>query len=107
MGTRVKLDSCQNTLEIKDMSNQVKFREEVILINKLESQIILHDDDFNTFDWVIECLQKYCEHTELQAEQCAWVVHTKGKCNVKSGSLEKLIGISQALNDSGLSATIE
>jgi ATP-dependent Clp protease adaptor protein ClpS len=107
MGTRVKLDSCQNTLEIKDMSNQVKFQEEVLLIEKLESQIILHDDDFNTFDWVIECLQKYCEHTELQAEQCAWVVHTKGKCNVKSGSLEKLIGISQALNDSGLSATIE
>jgi len=107
MGTRVKLDSFQNTLEIKDMSNQVKFQEEVLLIEKLESQIILHDDDFNTFDWVIECLQKYCEHTELQAEQCAWVVHTKGKCNVKSGSLEKLIGISQALNDSGLSATIE
>ena len=72
MGTRVKLDSCQNTLEIKDMSNQVKFQEEVLLIEKLESQIILHDDDFNTFDWVIECLQKYCEHTELQAEQCAW-----------------------------------
>lgn len=107
MGTRVKLDSFQNTLEIKEMSNQVKFQEEVLLIEKLESQIILHDDDFNTFDWVIECLQKYCEHTELQAEQCAWVVHTKGKCNVKSGSLEKLIGISQALNDSGLSATIE
>ena len=107
MGTKVRLDSYQNILEIKDMSNQVKFREEVILINKLESQIILHDDDFNTFDWVIECLQKYCGHTELQAEQCAWVVHTEGKCNVKSGSLEKLIGISQALNDSGLSATIE
>ena len=107
METRVRQGFFQNILEIKKMSSQVKFQEEVLLIEKLESQIILHDDDFNTFDWVIECLQKYCEHTEIQAEQCAWVVHTKGKCNVKSGSLEKLIGISQALNDSGLSATIE
>jgi ATP-dependent Clp protease adaptor protein ClpS len=69
--------------------------------------IVLYNDDVNTFEWVILCLKKYCGHNHIQAEQCAWVVHTKGKCMVKNGSVDSLQPICQALCDSGLSATIE
>jgi ATP-dependent Clp protease adaptor protein ClpS len=83
-----------------------------ILIQKkvnltLEAQIVLLNDDYNTFDWVIECLQKYCNHTEVQAEQCAYIVHTKGKCQVKNGPAHILNPICQALCEAGLSAIIK
>ena len=50
-------------------------------------EIILYNDDINTFDHVIECLISICDHTPLQAEQCTLIVHYKGKCSVKSGTL--------------------
>lgn len=68
--------------------------------------IVLHNDDHNTFEWVIECLVKYCNHDSMQAEQCAWIVHTKGKCSVKTGDFDELHPICIALRDSGLSATL-
>ncbi|PCJ67612.1 MAG: Clp protease ClpS [Bacteroidetes bacterium] len=71
------------------------------------SMIILYNDDVNTFDHVIHCLIKYCKHTSEQAEQCAMLVHYKGKCNVKSGSDVELTPICQALTNKGLSAVIE
>lgn len=69
-------------------------------------QIILHNDDVNTFDWVIESLVEICHHTSIQAEQCAMIVHYKGKCDVKSGDYEKLKPMCTALLDRGLSAEI-
>ncbi|MXV38429.1 ATP-dependent Clp protease adaptor ClpS [Flavobacteriaceae bacterium Ap0902] len=69
-------------------------------------RIILHNDDVNTFDWVIECLVKICRHTPLQAEQCAMIVHYKGKCDVKSGEMKELKPMCSALLDKGLSAEI-
>lgn len=69
--------------------------------------VILYNDDVNTFDWVIECLMKYCEHDAIQAEQCAWIVHLKGKCAVKSGDFSTLEPVCNALCNSGLSASIE
>ena len=71
------------------------------------SAIILYNDDVNTFDHVIYCLIKYCKHTAEQAEQCAMLVHYKGKCQVKNGSDIVLIPICQALTEKGLSAVIE
>ena len=68
--------------------------------------ITLYNDDFNTFDWVIECLTKYCGHDFIQAEQCATLVHYKGKCIVKSGSIDKLKPICEVLLEKGLSAEI-
>ena len=53
-------------------------------------ELILHNDDVNTFDFVIETLVDVCEHDPLQAEQCAMVVHFNGKCSVKSGSFNEL-----------------
>lgn len=52
--------------------------------------LILFNDDFNTFDFVIETLVDVCEHDQLQAENCAWIVHYKGKCPVKRGPLEDI-----------------
>jgi ATP-dependent Clp protease adaptor protein ClpS len=70
------------------------------------SNLILFNDDVNTFEWVIECLMKYCSHDSVQAEQCAYLVHYTGKCAVKSGTLEKLKPICSALLEKGLSAEI-
>ena len=69
-------------------------------------ELILHNDDFNTFDHVIDCLVRICKHDELQAEQCALLVHTKGKATVKTGARADLIAMCQALLDEGLNATI-
>jgi ATP-dependent Clp protease adaptor protein ClpS len=52
--------------------------------------LILFNDDHNTFDFVIETLIDVCEHDAVQAEQCAMIVHYKGKCAVKSGSHSEL-----------------
>ena len=69
--------------------------------------IILYNDDVNTFDHVIYCLIKYCKHTAEQAEQCAILVHYKGKCQVRNGSEIELLPICNALTQKVLSAVIE
>ena len=53
-------------------------------------ELILFNDDFNTFDYVIETLIEVCEHEPLQAEQCTLIVHFSGKCAVKSGTFYDL-----------------
>jgi ATP-dependent Clp protease adaptor protein ClpS len=73
----------------------------------LEQNLIVYNDDFNTFDYVIRCLMNYCKHAPDQAEQCALIVHHKGKCSVKSGSYEDLKPICEALLEKGITAKIE
>ena len=73
----------------------------------IESKLIVYNDDFNTFDWVIDCLCNYLKHTQEQAQQCALLIHMKGKCQVKSGSRTKLQPMKEALTDAGISAVIE
>lgn len=83
--------------------------QEIEQIDTLEEkvhEIILYNDDVNTFDHVIECLVKICDHTLIQAEQCAYIVHYSGKCSVKTGSLEELIPKCTALLEAGLSAEV-
>jgi len=72
-----------------------------------EHSIVLYNDEVNTFDHVIQCLMKYCGHEAIQAEQCAWITHLKGKCQVKYGAIEVLLAPCEALQQQGLSATIE
>ena len=79
---------------------------EVSTLAQREHEIILYNDEVNTFDHVIECLIKICDHTSLQAEQCAYLVHFKGKCVVKSGTLKFLTPLCSALLEAGLSAEI-
>jgi ATP-dependent Clp protease adaptor protein ClpS len=72
-----------------------------------EFELVLYNDDHNTFEHVINCLVKYCKHDVCQAEQCAWIVHSNGKCVVKHGIYEDLEPICVGLLDKGLSAKIE
>ncbi|MBI1305898.1 MAG: ATP-dependent Clp protease adaptor ClpS [Bacteroidetes bacterium] len=69
--------------------------------------LVVFNDDVNTFDHVIECLMKYCEHTAEQAEQCSLIIHFKGKCAVKHGGPYDLAPICDALCRKGLNAVIE
>lgn len=80
----------------------------VELLEKLEAErnLILYNDEVNTFDFVIETLIKVCKHEPIQAEQCTYLVHYAGKCVVKNGSYDDLEPICTALLDRGLSAEI-
>jgi ATP-dependent Clp protease adaptor protein ClpS len=69
--------------------------------------LVLHNDDVNTFDFVIETLVDVCSHNPLQAEQCAHIVHNNGKCGVKKGSYADLKSMRETLLGKGLSATID
>ena len=72
----------------------------------VNNEIVLFNDDVNTFDHVIDTLIRVCNHDELQAEQCALLVHYKGKCTVKSGSFDELKPQCSQLLEAGLSAEI-
>jgi ATP-dependent Clp protease adaptor protein ClpS len=78
--------------------------EEVIIEGK---QLIVYNDDVNTFDHVIESLIKVCKHDPIQAEQCTFLVHYKGKCSVKKGAYEFLEPMCTALLERGITAEIE
>ncbi|WP_298299169.1 ATP-dependent Clp protease adaptor ClpS [Hydrotalea sp.] len=69
--------------------------------------LIVWNDDVNTFDWVIETLIEICSHTQEQAEQCALLIHMKGRCVVKNGDYETLNPMRTAILDRGINATIE
>lgn len=91
------------------MSTLEQVQEEVLVEEQvgINHEIILFNDDVNTFDHVIETLIKVCEHDALQAEQCAILVHYTGKCTVKTGSYDDLKPQCSALLDAGLSAEIQ
>lgn len=72
-----------------------------------QSELVLFNDDVNTFDWVVGCLMKICKHEPEQAEQCAMIAHYNGKCTVKTGDKDELKIMCGALLDSGLSAEIQ
>ncbi|MFL5762806.1 MAG: ATP-dependent Clp protease adaptor ClpS [Bacteroidia bacterium] len=72
-----------------------------------DKQLVVYNDDFNTFDHVIESLIKICKHDPIQAEQCTFLVHYKGRCSVKKGSYEFLEPMCTALLERGITAEIE
>ena len=69
--------------------------------------LILHNDDYNTFDHVINCLIKICGHEYEQASQCAHIIHFTGKCDVKRGDHETIQKMYNKLKAAGLSVTME
>ena len=71
-----------------------------------EHFLILHNDDFHTFDYVIDALIEICKHDYEQAAQCTLIVHHKGKCDVKKGGFSELRGMKNALVERELNATI-
>ncbi len=68
--------------------------------------LVVFNDDFNTFEHVIDTLVKVCKHTIEQAEQCTWIIHYKGKCTVKSGSFDFLKPMRDAICEKGIDAKI-
>ncbi len=90
------------------MSTKVKVLEKVRTDTKKQKnhEIVLYNDDYNTFDHVIETLVAACDHTAEQAEQCAVLVHYKGQCTVKTGAFLDLKPRCSKLQDAGLSAEI-
>lgn len=86
-----------------------QIEEEVAILDQevIENQIVLFNDDVNTFDHVINVLIYACDHTPEQAEQCSIIVHYKGKCTVKTGPYEELKTRCSMLLDAGLSAEIQ
>lgn len=69
--------------------------------------LVVWNDEVNTFDWVIETLIDVCKHTQEQAEQCAWLIHYKGKYAVKNGSYDELKPMCDQITDRGIGATVE
>lgn len=90
------------------MSTERKIQEEVETLEEETNQyeIVLFNDDVNTFDFVIDSLIEVCEHTLEQAEQCTILVHYKGKCTVKTGEYNELKPRCSKLLSKGLSAEI-
>ena len=83
------------------------------LIEVLESveitevkDLVVFNDDFNTFEHVIQTLIQVCKHTPEQAEQCTWIIHHKGKCCVKTGSFDELHPMREAICEEGIDAKI-
>ena len=100
-------------MNIDDMIVQEKIRQEqdfddVMCIESDEVRhLILHNDDVHTFVYVIESLIDICQHELHQAEQCAYIVHHNGKCDVKNGTFDELHLMKDKLTSKGLSVTID
>lgn len=95
------------------MKNVFDTEEEVLELTDVATdvdhpyQLIVWNDDVNTFEWVIESLMEICGHSREQAEQCAYIIHYKGKYAVKEGNINDLKPMCTAITDRGISATIE
>lgn len=88
---------------------QVKDQVDVDLMVDSEDpfHLVVWNDEVNTFEWVIETLVEVCKHSVEQAEQCAYIIHFKGKYSVKQGSYEDLKPMCDAITERGIGATVE
>ena len=86
---------------------QTNENEDVDVLNEEVHNLIVWNDDVNTFDWVIESLIEVCGHSEHQAEQCAMIIHHAGKYAVKRGSFDILRPQAEALIHREIQATID
>lgn len=93
--------------EQTDGSPEITGEKDVLLEDGQTHVLIVWNDDVNTFDWVIETLVEVCRHTYEQAEQCALIIHTRGKYGVKQGDYETLKPMCEAICERLIQATIE
>ena len=75
--------------------------------DQVEGRLVLHNDDTNTFDYVMNTLVEVCNHSLTQAEQCATITHYKGKCEVRAGVLKEMKELRYELISKGLRATVD
>jgi len=86
---------------------QTQEQAEMDVLTEKMHNLIVWNDEVNTFDWVIKSLVDICGHSENQAEQCALIIHHKGKYAVKAGTFEDLKPQAEALIDREINATID
>lgn len=84
-----------------------EFDVDELLDTVIEKNLMVYNDNINTFQWVIFSFIKVLNHTLEQAEQCAMIIHNKGKCSVKVGSHDELKPYRDALTERGINAKIE
>ena len=70
-------------------------------------KLVVHNDEVNTFEWIIDSLVEICKHSPQQAEQCAYIIHFNGSYAVKTGTEDELKPMREALVDRDIGATIE
>lgn len=97
----------KNMVEKDNSKEAPLFSEQNDVMGHEENSLILHNDDIHTFDYVIESLMDVCEHSTIQAEQCTFIIHYKGKCDVRKGSFDFLRPMKDSLIERGLNATID
>ncbi len=91
-----------------DILTEILEQEDVLLLEETTDlrDLVVYNDDFNTFEHVINALVQVCRHTAEQAEQCTMLIHYKGKCTVKKGDFTELQTMCTAIHDRGISADI-
>jgi ATP-dependent Clp protease adaptor protein ClpS len=85
---------------------ETDIEEEILRAEKKLNELVIYNDDFNTFDYVIDTLVRVCGHDALQAEQCTLMIHYNGKCSVKRGEFKKLRPLCENILERGLTAEI-
>ncbi|ABG58323.1 ATP-dependent Clp protease adaptor ClpS [Cytophaga hutchinsonii] len=97
-------------IRIQSHSFPFQQEEDVALMEEVQTSdmndLVVYNDDVNTFEHVIQVLMSVCGHSPEQAEQCTLLIHYKGKCTVKMGSLNELKPMRQGICDKGISAEI-
>ena len=96
-------------MQFNHLEEELEVLEEVLVEevdNEAVRDLVVFNDDINTFDHVISTLVKVCKHSQEQAEQCTWLIHYKGKCTVKNGIWNELVPMRQGLVDAGINAEI-
>jgi ATP-dependent Clp protease adaptor protein ClpS len=89
-----------------DSPTHTQISPEELVIDQAIHDLIVFNDEVNTFDHVIQTLMDICDHSPEQAEQCTLLVHYKGKCTVKMGSFTELTGMRNAICRRGISAEV-
>jgi ATP-dependent Clp protease adaptor protein ClpS len=92
-------DQKENTKPLQVFETEIDVQEPL--------QLIVWNDEVNTFEWVIETLVAVCQHSHEQAEQCAYIIHFRGKYAVKQGDYEELKPMCDAITERGIGATLE
>lgn len=96
--------------KFRDMRLSYQEQESVDVLEEVVEEelcdLVVFNDDVNTFEHVINILMKVCKHSAEQAEQCTLLIHYKGKCTVKNGSFTELRPMCESILDAGITATV-
>jgi ATP-dependent Clp protease adaptor protein ClpS len=92
----------KNDIETDSLEDQ-----DILTMMEEPCNLVVWNDEVNTFEWVIESLMEVCGHSHEQAEQCAYIIHFQGKYAVKNGSYDDLKPQCDAITERGINATVE